>query len=274
MLGNAIAEIRERVILVRSSITFNLQVETMYWTDLWGNFLSTIFYTLATVVFFDIIYSNVTYFATYSRAEMFFYLFIGQFVFYTLWGVSYTAIDSLVDDVRSGDLDLVLLKPIPVLFYIETRRIYIIRTLRDAIPPMVVLAFVVPWHELQFSLITVLSGIPVFIMGMICLHIFMLIFSLPVFWVGESRSIFNLAWTGYTFTDGRIPYEGFGSLLKVAFTIVFPILWATGVTVSVMLGKSDPLLMISVCAAVTVIFVWIRSWLWKKALRNYSSASS
>jgi len=236
--------------------------------------ISTLFYIIATILFVDILYANVDFIASYSRAEMLLYIFIGQVGYYTLWGTSYSAIDALINDVRKGDLDLVLLKPLPALFYLETRKIHLIRTFRDAIVPTLVLITVVPWSELSFDPISVITGFCIIVIGLFCLHIYMLLFSLPVFWIGESQNLFGLAWTIYTFTDGRIPYEGFGSTLKVIFSVGLPLLWTTGVSTSVILGKSDALTMLLAGTAVLIMFIMIRSWAWKKAMLAYSSASS
>ncbi len=266
--------VAERAFIVRASVVYNMQIETAYLSDLWSNMLSTLFYVIATVIFVDIIYSNVDVVASYTRAEMLLFIFIGQIGFYVMWAVSYSGISSLIEDVRKGDLDLVLVKPLPTLFYLETRRVHIVRTFRDAIAPTIVLFFVVPWSELSLTPLTVLAGVAIMLMGYICLHIYMLIFALPVFWVGESKNILGLAWTMYTFTDGRIPFEGFGSTLKIVFSVVLPLLWSTGIATSVMLGKSNALIMLLACGAVALVFLYLRSFFWRKAMLAYSSASS
>ena len=193
MLTHFTEAVSERIYIVRASLIYNIQEETAYFADLWGNMVSTLFYILATIVFVDILYANVDTIASYTRAEMLLYIFIGQVGFYILWGVSYSGLDSLIEDVRKGDLDLVLLKPLPTLFYLETRRFRIIRMIRDGVAPMLVISFVVPWNELALEPHAVIAGIIIMIIGYICLHIYMLFFSLPVFWIGESRNFFSLA---------------------------------------------------------------------------------
>lgn len=264
----------ERVALVKASVIYNIQIETAYLTDLWGNMLSTLFYTLATVIFIDVLYSNVETFVSYTRAEMLLYFFIGQPNFYTIWGISYQGLEALILDVKNGDLDLILLKPLPTLFYLETRKFHLIRSIRDSFVPMILLFFVVPWSELKFSLVSVFSGILIMIMGIIIIHVFLLLFSLPVFWIGESQNYLTMSMTIYTLSDARIPYEGFSNVMKVVFSFVLPLLWTTQVSTSVMLGKSDSGKMLLFCCIVTFIFLLLRPFFWRKALIAYSSASS
>jgi ABC-type uncharacterized transport system permease subunit len=67
----------------------------------------------------------------------------GQIFFYAAYGFSKQSVDKFIMAVKKGNLDFVLLRPMPSMFYISFRSIPIISTLRDSIITFLLLSFTI-----------------------------------------------------------------------------------------------------------------------------------
>ena len=179
---------------------------------------------------------------------------------------------SLIESVRTGEMDIILSKPLPTLFYVTFRDIILINRVKDGVPNLLIMAFLVKWSEIHTNWILILISIVIFICGQIAWHCFRFIFALPVFFIGQSYSIYSISGTlGET---QNIPLEGFRGKLRDIFVSAVPSLITAQMSVSVILGKSNPITMLIIAIAVASIFLILKSFAWIISLKNYSSASS
>ena len=261
---------RLRILYLNTLNTY--RVQTAYFFENWTSVASALFYVATMLLFVKILYSNVKTFAGYTENEMLLLLFVGQVAFYFEWLWSVNNILGLVFLVRSGELDLVLAKPVPSLFFVTFNKISLLNRLKEAVPNLLLVGILIDWGQLQTSVYKAVMGIVIFICGQIAWHCFRFLFALPVFFLGQAEQLFYLTDNlGYTH---NIPYEGFSGSLKTVFTVLIPSLMLSAVSVSVVLGKSNPILMLVTSIAVASIFLVLKQVGWKKALQNYSSASS
>lgn len=265
-----ISAIIERFNILKINILNSFTRETSYFGNNIGNLLSTVFYSLALLLFIEVIYSNTSTFAGYTQNEMYFLFLIVQLNFYIDWMWSTNNLGALMDDVRSGNLDLVLTKPLPELFYISTKDFNILSAFKDGLPNIIILIVLIDWASLSVQY--VFLGILIFLFGQLAWNCLRFMFAVPVFWLGDNRQFFSISGT-FARTD-NIPYEGFSRPLKIVFTAVVPILITSQLSVSVMLGKSSPFLMTSIAGLVALIFLSLKKFIWKIAVKNYTSASS
>jgi ABC-2 type transport system permease protein len=266
-------EIEIRLALIRANTVFTFQQETAYWGNNWTSILSTTFYMISTIIAIDVVYNNVKLVAGYSRDEMLLFLLIGQSVYYIGWIVQ-SNLDELISSVNRGNLDLILVKPVPSLFYVQFRRIKIFSCIRDALVPTIAVIWAINWSMLDITVQHALWGVAIAGMGLIISNIIFYLSTLPVFTLGESSGLLDAA-KSFEYTSGHmVPYEGFTSNMRFMFTYLFPSIISAGVAVSIMLGKTDVTPLIYGIITVTVVFLIIRLVMWKKALKAYTSASS
>lgn len=261
----------DRINILRINIVNTFNYDTAYF---WTNFftvLSAITYALTYLLFIGVIYSKVQTVAGYTHDEILFFVLIGTATFFVLYTWCYDSLDMLRRDVNNGNLDLMLTKPMPLLFYISTRNTSLLHLIKESGLPMLIMALVINWHALSFSLWPVLAGLVIFGLSIIILHCLQFLMTIPVFWLGESTEISSLI---YGISDFDLPYEGFPRLLRFSLTFLLPVLFAAAIPTSVMLGKTDPSLMLIIAVSVTIVLMWLRLWGWKLALKNYTSASS
>jgi ABC-type uncharacterized transport system permease subunit len=267
--------IRERLGLLKANTLFSFQKDTAYWADNWGSVLSTTFYTLSMLVFINVLYSNVQIIVGYTKNDMLLFFLMGQIAFYTTWAISAQNMQEFVQDVNRGDLDLILTKPFPALFYITFKRVRLFSNLfRDGIPPSLAIVIAIDWSQFHFSLVTVGVAAVLVLCGQICMHVLQFISVIPVIWLGESRSIFKLFFDIDTYAGKLIPLEGFNGYFRMVFGVLIPVMISASFPTSVLLNKSDPILLLVWAIIVTSAALYIRNWVWQIAIRNYTSASS
>ncbi len=268
--------IRERWILIRASAVNTFQIDTAFPLNNWGNIISSGAYAITTILFINILYSNVKTIAGYSRDEMLFFTFLSQIVFISTWMFSARNVLYITEAVNSGELDLVLTKPIPALFYMSSKTIDIYSVTRDYFIGGLALVITINWGNLHIDQSNLVIGILIVILGFIISHCIHFISALPVFWLGENSAFVDLFYFfDYEFFQG-LPFEGFSVIkgIQVIFTFIIPMLISSGLSSAVILNKIDAAPALLLSAILCIIFLILLNKLWKLALKNYTSASS
>ena len=112
-------EIKLRLVLFCANSVFTFQQETAYWANNWTSIFSSTFYMISTIIFIDVVYSNIQLLAGYTRDQMLLFLLVGQSVYYLGWVIQGN-LDELISSVNRGNLDLILAKPVPSLIVVAT----------------------------------------------------------------------------------------------------------------------------------------------------------
>jgi ABC-type uncharacterized transport system permease subunit len=268
--------IRDRLILLKAGVVYTFQQDFAYWANNWGNILSGTSYAIITIVFINILFSNTKEIAGYDKDQMLFFTSIGQIVFYITVIFSFQNIKLLVEDINSGNLDMVLTKPVASLFYINTRVIDLFSVFRDYAPGFLAIFLSINFNNINLQIINLLFGIIIIVCGTICSHVIVFLFALTAFWVGESSSLVDLAYYAEFDVVEGIPFEGFGfsKKLQIGLITLFPALIGAGLSSSVILGKSEALPALVMSIIVCALALLVENLSWRIALRNYSSASS
>lgn len=264
--------IKDRLSLLKTNAINSYRVQTAYFFENWASLASTTFYVLTMLLFIKIVYSNVNSFAGYAENEMIFLILFGQLNFYTDWIWNTNNILSLIESVRSGELDLILSKPIPSLFFVTFRDISLINRLKDGIPNLLLITILIDWGNINTTWDKVIVGLLIFLCGQIAWHCFRFLFALPVFFIGQSGQLFQISGTLGSTND--IPFEGFTGKLRTVFISIIPALITAQMSVSVILGKSNQYVMLLVALSVTIFFLILKQIGWIISLKHYSSASS
>ncbi|MFH1547438.1 MAG: ABC-2 family transporter protein [bacterium] len=266
--------IKNRWIVFRECIKYNLQIELAYPASNWGSILSTLFYSLALIFFIEVVYLNVTNVVGYDRNQMLLMFLVGQSSFYICWSTWYKGIEELPQDISNGRFDLILTKPLDSKFYTSVHKARIFVIFREGILPMTILSSIIDWKGLNLEPLNILVGIVISILGMISFHNLMIITVIPSFWFGRIESLHRVMYNMYDLTTEKVPLEGFPDVFKIVFTYFFPLLFITGYSSSVILEKSSRYSALILAIVITIIFQILARRLWKYAIKNYTSASS
>jgi ABC-2 type transport system permease protein len=265
--------IKQSFILLRASIVYTFQAETAYaWASM-ASLLGVILVAITQIIFVNTSFSSIDTIAGYTKDQMMVFTTIGFISFIVSSYLFSGSINELVKDVNKGTLDFALVRPVPSLFYMLTRKISIFNLIKEGLPGFIVLFLAINWTALSISPESILPAIICFFCGQFCSMYIQFSLSLPVFWFGESSQLIDLAYL-FDYRLGRfIPYEGINSSIRIFFTSIIPVMIGTGVTTSILFGKSD-ISIVYYVIAITILLLFVQNWLWKMALRSYTSASS
>lgn len=266
--------LKERLNLIKANTIFTAQKELAYAGNNWASALSTTFFTFSILIFIKVIYSNVKLVAGYSYNEMLLYFFVYQMTYYGNHFFTTRNLEDLILDVNKGNLDMILVKPVPSLFFLMTRTVDLVSIVIDAIPPFLAIIFSINWSSLKISPSLAFIAVVVWILGLIALHTFQILAALPVFWFGESHNLLDLASNTTAASGTMIPLEGYNQNLQKLLGTIIPMLIAGGFTTSILLGKSNPIFLFVWAFIVAIIAIIVRNIAWKFALKHYTSASS
>ncbi|PIP86012.1 hypothetical protein COW83_01185 [Candidatus Collierbacteria bacterium CG22_combo_CG10-13_8_21_14_all_43_12] len=266
--------LKQRFEIVQASCLFAFRKEVAYAGNNWAGVISATAYTLSMLLFVNIIFGNTKQIAGYSHNDMLLYFYVAQLTYFTNWYLSMINIHELTVDVNQGHLDMVLTKPVPALFYLTSRNIGGFRFFVEAFPPTLAIVFSINWPALSISPTNLVYGIFIFIFGAISLHVFEFLAALPVFWLGESENIVDLAGFIGAGSGSMIPLEGFSRPLQFALGTIIPVLISTAFTTSAVLGKTSSRFLFLWAFIIALIAVIIRKLAWNFAIKNYTSASS
>jgi ABC-2 type transport system permease protein len=176
----------------------------------------------------------------------------------------------LVDQIRQGDLDFVLVKPINSQFMVSLRYTdyasitnslagfamigFAIYKLGTAITPREVLLFFV----------LVLNGIFILYAMMFCL-------SILTFWIGRASNLFELYYQLTQFT--RYPGEIYRFGLRMVLLTAIPMLVVSNFPAKVLVGGLFSSYLVYGCV-IGFSFLLTTVWVWNLGLKRYRSASS
>jgi ABC-2 type transport system permease protein len=180
------------------------------------------------------------------------------------------SLNHVVDGVRKGTLDFILLKPADAQFLVSTARFEPWRIL-DFLGSVGIVIFA--FHRLHRwpGAINVGVGLLLFVVALL------LLYSLWILVVSLSFRVVKVDNLSYLFVSifdaGRWPIHVFKGALRVVFTVVFPLALMTTYPAQALLGT------LTVAHALYsgaggLLFTALARFIWQQSLRAYTSASS
>lgn len=177
---------------------------------------------------------------------------------------------AIIEHIRKGTLDFVLLKPVDSQFFVSTRRIVFWKLL-----DMTVGAGVVVYALLRLGIVPGPGAIALFalmaLLGTIMLYSVWIGLITSAFWFVRVDNISELMYS--FFEAGRFPIGVFNGAIRFALTFIVPIAFMTTFPAAALIGKLQPQY-VWLGAALAVALFSASVWFWRFALRHYTSASS
>jgi ABC-2 type transport system permease protein len=177
---------------------------------------------------------------------------------------------SLVEKIRTGAFDYVLLKPVDAQFMISSSKYepWNIFDLFAAIG-IAIYAFVERGHGP--SLGEVGLGIVLFIAGVLAMYSLWIVCAAASFWVVRLDNLVYLL--GAIFDTARWPVHVFRGAWRIVFTFVIPVAVMTTFPAMALLGTLPArTTLLTIGGALAMLM--ISRLIWRAAIRNYTSASS
>ena len=200
-------------------------------------------------------------------------IFIGTYsalsgVFMTFYYLNFWTIPDLV---RTGDLDMLIIKPISTQFLVTLQRVYIGYALVSL--PIGGAMVVVGWVRagVPVNFLHIFSYLALTICGMILAYFLFLMLSLSAFWFiggGGMQMLGDMLWD-----FNNMPMIIYNEKIRIVGLFVIPIFAVTNMGPLAAIGRITPQLIIWSIISPILLF-YIQRLIWKKAMRRYSSASS
>jgi ABC-2 type transport system permease protein len=187
-----------------------------------------------------------------------------------LEGVVSPSFVDLVERIRSGAFDYVLLKPVDAQAIVSASRFepWKIFDLIGAIA-LVIYAFAKLGHPP--ALVDLGLGLVLFVAGVLAMYSLWILCAAASFWVVRLDNLTYLL--GAIFDTARWPVQVFRGLWRFVFTFVIPVAVMTTFPAMALLGRLDPQTALATIGGSLSLLVVSRL-VWRTAIRSYTSASS
>jgi ABC-2 type transport system permease protein len=176
----------------------------------------------------------------------------------------------LVERIRSGSFDYVLLKPVDAQIMVSASH-YEPWKVFDILGALAVLGYAFHLRGEPPAPADALIGIAMFASGAIAMYALWLACAAAAFWVVRLDNLIYLL--GSIFDIARWPVQIFQGLWRIVFTYVIPVAVMTTYPAMAMLGKLDTATILASIGG-SLVLLGLSRLVWVAAIRNYTSASS
>jgi ABC-2 type transport system permease protein len=187
-----------------------------------------------------------------------------------LEGAVSPSLTAVVEHVRHGTLDFVLLKPADAQFLVSTAKIEPFHVV-DVAGALIMFSYAFAKLGHWPNALEVAAGLAFLILAIVILYSFWILVVSASFWVVKVDNLSYLF--GSLFDAARWPITVFRGALRIVFTFVFPIALLTTYPAMALLGKLQVKTAFGALAG-GLAFAAVARRVWGRALSFYTSASS
>ena len=187
-----------------------------------------------------------------------------------LEGMVSPSLVDLVERIRSGAFDYVLLKPVDAQALVSASRFEPWKIF-DLLGGIGLACYAFYLRGEPPALAHVALGMLLFGCGVLAMYSLWILCAAASFWVVRLDNLTYLL--GAIFDTARWPVQVFRGLWRVVFTFVIPVAVMTTYPAMALLGEIDAATAVGVIAGCLALLVVSRL-VWRAAIRNYTSASS
>ena len=247
----------------------NVAEELQYRANFVASVLGTVFYMATALLTLSLFFRHTSQLGGWGYWEIVVLLGVFNALTGVIEAVLRPGIGQLAGEVRNGELDLVLVKPVDAQGFVSFRRLDIWR-FADVVLGLALAGYAL--HRLHhvpsiaqlaaFALTLVAAAVVVY-------AIWVLLMSLA-FWFVTVENIAVLF--DAMFEGARYPVSAYPGALRFLFVYLIPIAWTTTVPASALTGRLRPALALVAVLVAAVTFALARA-VWRVALRRYAGAS-
>ena len=187
-----------------------------------------------------------------------------------LEGIVSPSFVDLVERIRSGAFDYVLLKPIDAQAMISVSRFEPWKMF-DVLGALAIVTYAFVELGAPPTLPDLALGVALFVAGVLAMYSLWILCAAAAFWVVRLDNLTFLL--GAIFDTARWPVTIFPRVWRIVFTFVIPLALMTTYPAQALLGQLRAETALGVCGGALGLLVLSRL-VWRKAIRSYTSASS
>jgi len=229
-----------------------------------------LFWTTWSLVPIAVVYGQRSSIAGWSFEEALVVIGWFQVMKSILEGAVNPSLTSVVEHIRKGTLDFVLLKPADAQFLVSTAKFQPWRII-DAVAGVVV--FAVAFHRL--GRVPAPSAVAASLLMLVCAAL--ILYSLWILVISAAFFVVKIDNLSFLFVSifdaARWPADVFRGALRVVFTFVVPLALMTTFPARALLGRLAPA-QAALAPVGAFVFAGFARAVWKRSIAHYTSASS
>jgi ABC-2 type transport system permease protein len=227
---------------------------------------------LVTIIFFNVIYGNIKTIATWTYPEVLFLVGLNIVSSEIVYGLSFIPnLKFLPQQIKDGEIDGKLLKPINPLFHLSLLKIYL-PSLISSLSGVYVMVYAVFHYALHITPLNLLIGILIFCCGHIIAYAILVSATALTFKYINADTLPNMG--GQTILSFKInPHQIYEGGVRVLFTFVIPVVFMSSIPAQTMV-KGGGVLYLLLSITLAALFLAVAIKFWNIMIRYYASASS
>jgi ABC-2 type transport system permease protein len=260
--------VRHYIEVYQKFLSTNFSVSMSFRTSFTLLVFMDIFFYLSTLMTVEFIFQHISTLGPWDKSQLMFFISFMLVIDNLHMALLSESFWVLSHQIKTGDIDFILLKPIHSIFTIF---------FRYPRPSSIINAFLT-WgvliyygNKLSLDLLSWILIPILIILAFSLLAILEIIISTSMFWMQEGLGINFLRMQLQQLS--RWPDYIYSKLAKRVFLICFPILLVGSAPVHFLLDHSEWEYLVGSCIAIVISFIFMIR-LWKLALTKYESASS
>jgi ABC-2 type transport system permease protein len=256
--------------LIGIQLRMSAQLALQYRTDFVTEGLVEVFWAITAIVPLFVVWGARAEVAGWSLGEALMVTGFFTLLQSILEGAINPSMGLVVEQIRKGTFDFVLLKPMDAQLLVSTARVLPWRAL-NVITAIVMFAYGFVRLGRAPALIDVVSSILLFVFSTTLLYSLWMLSVSVAFYVVKLDNLTFLF--GAIFDAARWPSTIFRGALRIVFTFVVPLAMMTTYPAEALLGRASVEKIAIAALAAVIAFVGSRL-VWRRALGRYTSASS
>lgn len=254
--------------LWRNSITREMQFKTNF--ILWI-IVEALWFALQ-LAFMSVVYGHTESIAGWNRWQVILLVGCSHFIQQVFTAFFLTNISDISEHIRTGRLDFMLLLPVNTRFLISFRKVDL-GAFFNATSAVGVMVWALRNLGHTPGPMEIASFLGLCLAGLLVHYSLMFLLSSAAFWIVRAQGV---VWGYYNlFNIARIPEGAIPQgLFRRVFTLVLPMLLVSNVPSQTLLGTLRTPLHAALLVGLSLACFAVSEWVWRLALRRYSSASA
>jgi ABC-2 type transport system permease protein len=232
--------------------------------------LISLFWIVITLVPLIVLYTGRTSVAGWTAPEALIVMAYFMAVRAVIEGMISPSLVELVEKIRSGSFDYVLLKPVDAQVMVSASRYEPWRVM-ELLGALALVGYAVTRLAQPPTLGAVVLGVVLFATGVLATYALWILCAAAAFWVVRLDNLVYLL--GAIFDTARWPVQVFSGAWRFIFTFVVPVAVMTTFPAMALLGRLGPTQALGTVGGALALLVVSRL-VWRTAIRSYTSASS
>lgn len=263
--------VKRYLIMYLIFIKYSLIGEMEYRTNFIAGLAVETGYTLVKLIYVFVIIKTGVHINGLSPYEIL--LYIGTYTLLSgmMVGILWNNLLGFPEYIRTGTLDMYLVKPISAQFIITLRRISFGTAIPHFISGSFMLVISVKELNLQIGLADVLIYVLLILSGLVVMYSLFMFFQILSFWVVNTESIMDI--TNEVWEFNNMPMTNYSQRIRRIGIFILPIFMISNCPSLFLLDRLSVLYLAWAFIAPILFFFITRSF-WNFAIKKYSSASS